>query len=159
MISATSTQMWKKWKGRLEDSASRLDVMASEADRESLLQDTVGAVAWHPSGGMTAGVSSGGILLKHPGRIGQATIFGAGCWAQHHPEALDGMACSISGTGEQIIRGNLARTIGEAYTPNSDPHEFLQKILVEKFWSELFCVDDTGFNRALLRASEGPWGA
>lgn len=46
------------------------------------------------------------------------------------------MACSVSGTGEQIIRANLARSVGEAYDPDADFHEFLQRILVDKFWSK-----------------------
>jgi taspase (threonine aspartase 1) len=72
------------------------------------LQDTVGAVAFVASSAsstsnssIASGVSSGGILLKHPGRVGEAAIFGAGCWA--HVSASGpvdrkrGMACSVSG--------------------------------------------------------------
>ncbi|KAF9454038.1 asparaginase [Macrolepiota fuliginosa MF-IS2] len=134
MISPSSAQTWEKWKDRLDYSALSAGEMMSEVEKESLLQDTVGAVAWHPRDGLAAGVSSGGILLKLSGRIGEAAVFGAGCWAQHQSGSLDGMACSISGTGEQIIRANLARTIGEACTPDSDPHEVLQTVLMEKFW-------------------------
>lgn len=44
--------------------------------------DTVGAVAVGAGGGAAAAVSSGGLLLKHPGRVGQAAVYGCGCWAQ-----------------------------------------------------------------------------
>ena len=42
-------------------------------DEESLL-DTVGAVCLDRHGNVCSGVSSGGLLLKYPGRIGQVWI-------------------------------------------------------------------------------------
>lgn len=42
--------------------------------------DTVGAVVLL-NGRLSAGVSSGGTFLKHPGRVGQAGVYGSGCWA------------------------------------------------------------------------------
>lgn len=68
MISESARQTWKKWKDRLESSAPAI---TQAPDTENLLQDTVGAVSWHSRSGFTAGVSSGGILLKLPGRIGE----------------------------------------------------------------------------------------
>lgn len=85
-------------------------------------QDTVGAVCLHipPLGepSAAAGVSSGGLLLKHPGRIGEAALYGAGCWAGVVGKAdtdatRSWMACSVSGTGEAIMRANLARRIAD----------------------------------------------
>jgi taspase (threonine aspartase 1) len=88
--------------------------------------DTVGAVCVDKRGGVAGGVSSGGISLKFPGRIGQvspptsfspslsvvsqAAVYGCGCWAEGdagpHSKAV---ASSTSGTGEYIIKTMLAR--------------------------------------------------
>lgn len=73
MISESARQTWKKWKDRLESSTSAI-TQVPEMDRENLLQDTVGAVSWHSRSGLAAGVSSGGILLKLPGRIGEVIV-------------------------------------------------------------------------------------
>lgn len=36
----------------------------------------------HSEGRVCAGVSSGGLSLKCEGRVGEAALFGAGCWAE-----------------------------------------------------------------------------
>ncbi|KAI8975673.1 threonine aspartase 1-like protein [Mycotypha africana] len=66
--------------------------------------DTVGAICIDRFGNIAAGVSSGGISLKSPGRVGEAAMYGAGCWAQNEKNDTPGIACSTTGTGEQIMR-------------------------------------------------------
>lgn len=48
------------------------------------LLDTVGAVCVDSSGYVASAVSSGGLLLKHTGRVGQAAVYGCGCWAENN---------------------------------------------------------------------------
>ncbi|KAF7782320.1 hypothetical protein Agabi119p4_1696 [Agaricus bisporus var. burnettii] len=132
MISTTAKETWTKWKNRLEMSeADNVDI-----DEENLIQDTEfqGKSIVLLCRSLYAEVFSGGVLLKHPGRVGEAAIFGAGCWAKHYSGGVGGMSCSVSGTGEDIIRSNLARFIGETCTPDSDPHEILERVLVDHFW-------------------------
>ncbi|MEM1661977.1 MAG: isoaspartyl peptidase/L-asparaginase [Desulfurococcaceae archaeon] len=66
--------------------------------RKMKVFDTVGACAIDDNGVLTAGVSTGGLLLKLPGRVGDSAIPGAGFYAS------DVVACSATGIGEAIIR-------------------------------------------------------
>ncbi|XP_065912152.1 threonine aspartase 1-like isoform X2 [Dysidea avara] len=76
----------------------------------AVAQDTVGAIAMDERGVLCAGVSSGGLSLKFPGRVGHAAMYGCGCWAQNSSvEDIPGFACSISGAGEHITRTLLAK--------------------------------------------------
>lgn len=61
------------------------------------LSDTVGAVVADANENIVAGVSTGGISLKIPGRVGDTPVFGAGCWAQISKNRTPGFACSSTG--------------------------------------------------------------
>ncbi len=65
--------------------------------REAGLLDTIGAVALDENGCLAAGVSTGGVWLKLPGRIGDSAIPGAGFYADKY------VAIAASGIGEYII--------------------------------------------------------
>ena len=60
---------------------------------------TVGAVALDSHGNLAAATSTGGITNKQVGRIGDAPIIGAGCYASNQTCAV-----SSTGTGEMYIR-------------------------------------------------------
>jgi len=70
---------------------------------------TVGAVARDRRGRLAAATSTGGIVRKRSGRIGDSPIPGAGTWADRE------IAVSATGDGEAILRVALSRTIA-AYT-------------------------------------------
>ncbi len=71
---------------------------------------TVGAVARDKHGSIAVATSSGGIVGRMRGRVGDAAILGAGTYA-----GLSG-AVSCTGHGEEIIRRSLARDIAERMT-------------------------------------------
>ncbi|KAK8786769.1 hypothetical protein V5799_023453 [Amblyomma americanum] len=76
--------------------------------------DTVGAVCMDRRGDVAAAVSSGGIWLKHSGRVGQAAVYGCGCWAENAAAGGCAVAVSSSGSGEQLIRSALVRQCAQA---------------------------------------------
>ncbi len=61
--------------------------------------NTVGAVALDGDGIPAAAVSTGGMWLKLPGRVGDSAVIGSGVYA----DSATGAACA-TGTGEEIIR-------------------------------------------------------
>ena len=67
------------------------------------VHDTVGVVVLDRSGRVASTVSSGGIALKQPGRVGQASCFGCGCWAQRPIQAEAENSTAVSTTGEIIM--------------------------------------------------------
>jgi len=68
------------------------------------LLDTVGAVALDAEGHVAAAVSTGGMSLKRPGRVGDSPIVGAGFWADDATGA-----CVTTGVGEALMRQGTAR--------------------------------------------------
>lgn len=70
---------------------------------------TVGAVALDENGLLASATSTGGILGKQPGRIGDTPIPGAGTYADQQ------LAISATGVGEFIIRSMLAIRIKGHY--------------------------------------------
>ena len=64
---------------------------------------TVGALALDDQGRLAAATSTGGIMLKLPGRLGDTSQIGAGTYADECG------ACSATGIGEVAIRLGLAR--------------------------------------------------
>ncbi len=61
--------------------------------------DTVGAVALDAGGDLAAGTSTGGTLNKTPGRVGDSSLIGCGCYADNLSAAV-----SLTGWGEPIMK-------------------------------------------------------
>lgn len=66
--------------------------------------DTVGAVALDTEGNIAAATSTGGTLNKTPGRLGDSSLIGCGCYADN-----DTAAVSTTGWGEPIMKLVLAK--------------------------------------------------
>ena len=69
---------------------------------------TIGAVARDLQGNLAAATSTGGLVNKRWGRVGDTPIVGAGVFADN-----DTCAVSATGYGEQFLRTVLAKTISD----------------------------------------------
>ena len=86
---------------------------------------TVGAVAVDNDGNLASATSTGGILGKETGRIGDTPIVGAGTYADKN------IAISATGTGEFIIRSMLAMRISNHYVQLQHVYKATLQSLIE----------------------------
>ncbi|XP_015924275.1 threonine aspartase 1 [Parasteatoda tepidariorum] len=99
------------------------------------LFDTVGAVCVDCFGNVASAVSSGGLLLKYSGRIGQAAVFGSGCWAEQSIEdEKPSIAICVTGIGEYLIKTMFAREChhtlyNDPYSVSAVPDFFKNKFI------------------------------
>src|SRR5271170_1466968 len=81
---------------------------AEKKKKEGDGHGTVGVVALDQAGNLAAGTSTGGTVLKMPGRVGDSPIIGAGTYANN-----DSCAVSGTGVGEYFMRNVVAADICE----------------------------------------------
>jgi beta-aspartyl-peptidase (threonine type) len=90
-----------------EHARARLaNVLAGRAGASWAGGGTVGAVARDARGATAAATSTGGLVGKRPGRIGDTGVIGAGTYADDAAGA-----CSNTGDGDAILRVCLAKAI------------------------------------------------
>ena len=70
----------------------------------AISHDTVGAIALDAEGNIAAATSTGGTLNKAPGRLGDSSLIGCGCYADN-----ESAAASLTGWGEPIMKLVLAK--------------------------------------------------
>lgn len=85
-----------------------LDHDSDEADGEDQKYGTIGAVAMDMDGNLAAATSTGGIVNKRMGRVGDSPIIGSGVFADNETCAV-----STTGYGEDFMRTVLAKTISD----------------------------------------------
>jgi beta-aspartyl-peptidase (threonine type) len=78
--------------------------------------DTVGAVALDSHGNLAAGTSTGGTLNKTPGRVGDSSLIGCGCYADNLSAAV-----SLTGWGEPIMKLVLGKWAVDRVAAGSAP--------------------------------------
>lgn len=102
LISKKARKTYDHYRGNVERYETEFNIKVTPFD-------TVGAVAVDSQGNCVAGCSSGGLILKLSGRVGQAATYGAGCWATKADNKL--AATCTTGNGEYLMKTLLAREI------------------------------------------------
>jgi beta-aspartyl-peptidase (threonine type) len=90
----------ERWKQFLKIKNEQLNKFEKEK------RGTVGCVALDKEGNLAAGTSTGGMMMKKYGRVGDSPIIGAGTYANNETCAV-----SATGWGEYFIRLGIARDI------------------------------------------------
>lgn len=86
--------------------------------------DTVGAVALDMHGNITAGTSTGGTVNKAPGRVGDSSLIGCGCYADNQ-----GAAVSCTGWGEPIMKLVLAKRASDRVREGRTPEMIVNEAI------------------------------
>jgi len=151
-------QRWKDY----QKAKARLDSISKAEGKHG----TVGCVALDRYGNLAAGTSTGGMMMKRYGRIGDSPIIGAGTFA-------DNETCAVSATGhgEYFIRNVVAYDISALMKyKGSSLEEAAEYVIMTKLTEQggtggVICVDrhgnivishnTSGMFRAWIKNQEG----
>jgi beta-aspartyl-peptidase (threonine type) len=92
------------------------EMFAPGDDDTTISHDTVGAVALDRDGNIAAATSTGGTLNKAPGRLGDSSLIGCGCYADNQSAAV-----STTGWGEPIMKLVLAKWTADRISAGNLP--------------------------------------
>ncbi len=137
-ITPERQEAWKKWK------------LAAPAGKGTLPAEkqkggTVGAVALDLKGNLAAATSTGGMMGKMAGRVGDSPVIGAGTYANNATCAV-----SATGQGEFFIRNVVAYDLSALMEYKNMPlEEAANMLIMEKLGSQkasggLIAVDKNG---------------
>ena len=97
---------------------------ASHLFAPEISHDTVGAVALDREGNIAASTSTGGTLNKDPGRLGDSSLIGCGCYADNASAAA-----STTGWGEPIMKLVLAKWATDRVASGNLPEWIAQEAM------------------------------
>jgi beta-aspartyl-peptidase (threonine type) len=90
--------------------------------------DTVGAVALDARGNLAAATSTGGTLNKAPGRVGDSSLIGCGCYADNLSAAV-----SLTGWGEPIMKLVLGKWAVDRVQQGTPPAQAAEEAIAYLF--------------------------
>jgi len=109
---------------RLREYLARGEKSGDDLFAPAISHDTVGAVALDGNGNIAAATSTGGILAKAPGRLGDSSLIGCGCYADNQSAAA-----STTGWGEPIMKLVLAKWAADRVESGSLPEWVAQEAM------------------------------
>lgn len=123
------------------------DSLQDDEPAEFRSHDTVGAVALDSDGNLAAGTSTGGTLNKTPGRVGDSSLIGCGCYADNLSAAV-----SLTGWGEPIMKLVLGKWAVDRVANGSAP-EFAARDAMSYLYNRL-----GGHGGIILLGPDGRFG-
>jgi len=109
---------------RLRAFQSQTADQAPDLFAPAISHDTVGAVALDRDGNIAAATSTGGTLNKAPGRLGDSSLIGCGCYADN-----ESAAASLTGWGEPIMKLVLAKWAADRVSAGNLPEWVSQEAM------------------------------
>jgi beta-aspartyl-peptidase (threonine type) len=132
---------------RLQEYLSHQEEHRADLFAPTISHDTVGAVALDREGNIAAATSTGGTLAKAPGRLGDSSLIGCGCYANN-----ESAAASTTGWGEPIMKLVLAKWAADRVESGSLP-EWVAKEAMNYLKQRL-----NGHGGIILLDAEGRYG-
>ncbi|GHO69326.1 peptidase T [Ktedonobacter sp. SOSP1-52] len=108
---------WKRAQAQAQHTTEAEDLF------EEKKHGTVGAVAVDSHGHLAAATSTGGIVNKHPGRVGDSPLVGCGFYADASA------AISCTGYGEDFTRLMIAKRIADAVGTGKTAQEAADEVI------------------------------
>ncbi|MEQ1827988.1 MAG: isoaspartyl peptidase/L-asparaginase [Pirellula sp.] len=100
-------ESWKQWKAKQAAKGAATSKRDHDLGEDRLFYlGTVGCVVRDQTGNLAAATSTGGLLGKRYGRVGDSPIIGAGTYAKNNTCAI-----SCTGVGELYIRNHIASAV------------------------------------------------
>jgi L-asparaginase / beta-aspartyl-peptidase len=124
LIIPREVERLRAYQSQIEASGDGKDLFAPAIAHDLLSHDTVGAVALDRDGNIAASTSTGGTLNKAPGRLGDSSLIGCGCYADNLSAAA-----STTGWGEPIMKLVLAKWAADRVESGSLPEWVAQEAM------------------------------
>lgn len=149
----------ERWKLLKESGGDNDDLARKWIDMAKRIgMDTVGAAAVDNNGNLAAAVSTGGVILKFPGRVGDSPIVGAGLYADERA------AFVATGIGEYIIALGLSLRASLTYAATLDIVRAVESqidLITKVFGRDtagLIGIDSRGNAWGACNTNAMPWG-
>jgi beta-aspartyl-peptidase (threonine type) len=114
LVISREVERLREYQSEVADASASKD--GKDLFAPTISHDTVGAVALDCNGNIAAATSTGGTLNKAPGRLGDSSLIGCGCYADNLSAAV-----STTGWGEPIMKLVLAKWTADRVSAGNLP--------------------------------------